>query len=66
MSLKYLQVIQKHQVFEALLHGTLRGAITLVASFILLLFFFVYFNFLAMSGLSCGTWVFIAACKIFR
>ena len=41
MSLKYLQVIRKHQFFEALLHGTLRGAITLVASFILLLFFFV-------------------------
>ena len=68
MSLQYPQVIQEHPFFEALLHGTLLGTITLIASFILFLnfFLFVYFIYLAVSGLSRGAWVFIAAYKIFH
>ena len=43
MALQYLQVIQEPQFFEALLHGTLLGTITLIASFILLKNFFCLF-----------------------
>ena len=43
MSLQYPEVIQEHPFFEALLHGTLLGTITLIASFILFLIFVCLF-----------------------
>ena len=67
MALQFLQVIQELQFFEALLTWDSAGdyhSDSLIYSK-KKNFFFVYFIYLAVSGLSRGTRVFTAACKIF-